>query len=85
MSEKNRNEYHKDYLGKTRVTAYVKSRYQRLITAYSYDKDQTRSATFGIIIKDFFEGMSEAEKQKYFEIYERLTPEERKKPSKNSY
>lgn len=85
MSENNRNEYHKDYLGKTRVTAYVKSRYQRLITAYSYDKDQARSATVGHIIKDFFEKMTEAERKKYLEIYERLTPEERKKPSKNSY
>ena len=75
-----RKGYINAYFKEKRVTVFVPEKYQKLTTAFAYDKSFSKSGAIVHMIRQTFENMSEAERQKYLAIYDRLTPEEKKNP-----
>ena len=70
----------KEYFQNRRIPAYLSLKYMKLAVAYAYEKSLSKSGSVTAMVKEKFDNMSEVERQKYLDIYNRLTPEEKKNP-----
>lgn len=64
------------------LQTYLNGKYAKLIIALSFDNQESRSGTGKSIIKGHFNKMPEAEIARLLQLYEKMTPEERKNPGK---
>jgi len=72
-----------DYYGQEcRLQSYHKPKYSKLIIAYSYNNQDSRSATITFAVEKLFNEMPESEIKKLFAIYEKMTDEEKRNPGK---
>jgi hypothetical protein len=64
-----------------KIQAYISPYHIKLITAYSFMFNQSKSKTGGNIIKDFFDNMSDDDKKKLIELFNGLSESQKISPS----
>lgn len=65
-----------------RISFYPNRYYNKLLTAYAFDRFYCKSEAEKEINKKFFDSMSDQDKARLLKIYDSMSPEQRNKPKR---